>query len=207
MFFYLDNTPTLGGPNDLLNAAGTVEGYVTNQFGQPLSGVRISFEHFWDYAYTDTNGYFSFTKLACLEELTFEKTGYPTGYLTVQVWPESTLTLNVNWGELTGIQFEPSTSPISMYELSQNYPNPFNPITTIEFTLPLQSEVTLTIYNPLGEVVETLVSDRLRAGRYSLKWNASQYPSGIYFYRLEASSAEGAKSHRFTQSKKLILLK
>ena len=85
------------------------------------------------------------------------------------------------------------------FQLFQNYPNPFNPSTTIEFALPHSGNVTLKIYNILGQVVEMLVSERLAAGRYEYLWNASGMASGIYLYRFEAGS--------FSQTKKLILLK
>jgi len=85
------------------------------------------------------------------------------------------------------------------FSLSQNYRNPFNPSTTIEFDLPKSSEVTLKVFNILGEEVATLVSDRLSAGSYSYEWNASNLASGVYLYRLEA---EG-----FVQTRKMILMK
>ena len=85
------------------------------------------------------------------------------------------------------------------YELSQNFPNPFNPRTTIEFSLPNDSEVRLTIFNAIGAEVQTLVRDKFVAGRYSVEWDAGNVPSGIYFYRLAAGS--------FVQTKKLVLLR
>jgi hypothetical protein len=87
----------------------------------------------------------------------------------------------------------------TQYALSQNYPNPFNPGTTIEFALPRTSEVTLNIYNILGEVVETVVSERLTAGTYQYEWFPSSLASGVYFYTLDAGD--------FTQTRKLILLR
>lgn len=85
------------------------------------------------------------------------------------------------------------------FELKQNYPNPFNPSTTIEFDLPKTSEVTLKIYNILGEEVEKLVSDRLSAGSYSYEWDASNLASGVYLYRLEAGE--------FQDVEKMVLIK
>jgi hypothetical protein len=83
--------------------------------------------------------------------------------------------------------------------LSQNYPNPFNPSTTIEFDLPKTSEVSLKVFNILGEEVTTLVSDMLSVGSYSYEWDASSLASGVYLYRLEA---EG-----FVETRKMILMK
>jgi hypothetical protein len=85
------------------------------------------------------------------------------------------------------------------YALYQNYPNPFNPITTIEFDLPQTSTVTLKIFNILGEEVTTLVSDRLTAGNYNYKWDASNMASGIYLYRLEAGG--------YVETRKILLMR
>jgi hypothetical protein len=85
------------------------------------------------------------------------------------------------------------------FKLKQNYPNSFNPITTIEFDLPKTSEVSLKVFNILGEEVTTLVSDRLSAGSYSYEWDVSELASGVYLYRLEA---EG-----FVETRNMILMK
>jgi hypothetical protein len=85
------------------------------------------------------------------------------------------------------------------YKLFQNYPNPFNPNTTIKFSLPKESYVTLKIYNILGQELAQLVSQKLNVGTYTTKWNASNYSSGIYFYSLRAGD--------YSETKKLILLK
>ncbi len=70
------------------------------------------------------------------------------------------------------------------FTLSQNYPNPFNPATTIEFTLPKDSKVKLVIYNSIGEQVAELVNNQLSAGYYKYNWNASEFTSGVYYYKL-----------------------
>lgn len=94
----------------------------------------------------------------------------------------------------------------AVFRLEQNYPNPFsahaafgNPATTIKFTLPQSSFVTLRIYNLAGQEIATLVSDFRTAGEYEAKWQPRNLPSGIYFYRLQAGS--------FSEIKKLILQK
>jgi flagellar hook assembly protein FlgD len=81
-----------------------------------------------------------------------------------------------------------STFPIT-FKLSQNYPNPFNPTTTIEFSIPKQGFVDLTIYNMLGQKVETLVSETLRAGTHRTEWDAGRYPSGTYFCRIQSNGS------------------
>ena len=85
------------------------------------------------------------------------------------------------------------------YLLSQSYPNPFNPSTTIAFTLPHSGDVSLTVYNLIGEEIIKLISGNKQAGYHTVKWNASNVPSGIYFYRLQAGG--------FVKTKKMILFK
>ena len=88
---------------------------------------------------------------------------------------------------------------IQKYMLGNNYPNPFNPTATIEYSLPLPGEVSLIVYNLLGQEVAKLVSDEIEAGYHKVTWNASNFPSGIYFYRLQAGD--------FVQTRKMVLLK
>jgi hypothetical protein len=85
------------------------------------------------------------------------------------------------------------------FELKQNYPNPFNPTTTIEYGLPAASHVKLRVFDILGRVVMTLVDERQSAGYKSATFNASNLPSGVYFYDLEASN--------FRSIKMMILIK
>jgi len=84
--------------------------------------------------------------------------------------------------------------------LMQNYPNPFNPKTVISYQLSVNSNVDLSIYNMLGQMVMQLVSGVQPAGNYKIDWDASDFASGVYFYTLSINNA-------FTQSKKLLLLK
>lgn len=88
---------------------------------------------------------------------------------------------------------------VSTYELFQNYPNPFNPSTTLKYSLPETANITLTIYNSLGEKVVTLVKGVKAAGVHSIEWNASKFNSGVYFYEL--------KTDKFRSVKKLLFLK
>jgi hypothetical protein len=95
--------------------------------------------------------------------------------------------------------------PVSSFELSQNYPNPFNPSTTIHYGLPVRSTVRLVIYNILGQLVQELVKSEQPAGIQSVVWNA-QCASGLYFYRLEATSTENPNK-KFVEMKKMVYLK
>jgi len=87
----------------------------------------------------------------------------------------------------------------SEYILAQNYPNPFNPVTTIAYQLPQAGRVSIIVYDLLGSEVATLVNNVQSAGIHTVKWNAINVASGIYFYRLKAGS--------FTQTRKLVVIK
>ena len=88
---------------------------------------------------------------------------------------------------------------ITSFQLQQNFPNPFNPATTIAFELPQTEFVRLQIYNTLGEEVSTLVSGRLTAGKYEYEWDAVNFPSGVYLYKLQAGE--------YINVKKMVLMK
>jgi hypothetical protein len=92
------------------------------------------------------------------------------------------------------------------YGLEQAYPNPFNPSTTIQYQLPSDSKVNLHIFNILGQIVQTLVNQTEQAGYKQVEWNASNFASGLYFYRLEATSVANP-SKTFTSVKKMLLMK
>lgn len=85
------------------------------------------------------------------------------------------------------------------YTLQQNYPNPFNPVTNIKFSVPKTGFVKLTVYDAAGREAAVLYSGELTAGTYNYDFDASQFASGIYFYKLE--------SNDFTQTKKMVLVK
>lgn len=108
-----------------------------------------------------------------------------------------------NWGlavtgTATGVEENKSILP-TKFELSQNYPNPFNPSTTIKYQVPQNSFVNVSVFDILGNQVKTLVNEEKAAGSYDLKFDASNIPSGVYFYKIQTSS--------FTQTKKMILMK
>jgi predicted extracellular nuclease len=88
---------------------------------------------------------------------------------------------------------------VSEYNLAQNYPNPFNPSTTIYYTIPKNSFVQLKVFDLLGQEIASLVNEDKPTGNYKVNFDASTLPSGVYIYKLQASS--------FVESKKMILLK
>jgi hypothetical protein len=96
-----------------------------------------------------------------------------------------------------------STEIPNEYSLSQNYPNPFNPETKIKFSIPTvgngRDRSIMLIYDALGREIETLVNEQLNPGTYEVNWNASNHPSGVYFYRLSSGA--------FSQTNKMILIR
>ncbi len=85
------------------------------------------------------------------------------------------------------------------YQLKAAYPNPFNPITNIKFSLPVSEHVTLNVYNPQGQLVQTLMDERMSSGNHHVTFLAGSLASGIYFYQLQTDS--------FTQTRKFVLVK
>jgi methionine-rich copper-binding protein CopC len=90
------------------------------------------------------------------------------------------------------------------FALAQNYPNPFNPSTEISFSLPVASQVQLTVFNVLGQKVTTLLDEQMAAGEHTVTWDGhnsdgASVSSGVYFYRISANS--------FSQTKKMMMLK
>lgn len=101
-------------------------------------------------------------------------------------------------GGAVGVEEKFSSLPTE-FELMANYPNPFNPTTNIQFALPSNSNVKLTVVNALGQVVAELVNGELSAGVHDVSWNAVNMTSGIYFYTIQADN--------FVQTRKMLLLK
>ncbi len=99
---------------------------------------------------------------------------------------------------ITGVNSS-STEVPNAYSLSQNYPNPFNPQTNIRFSLSQPGNVKLIIFDITGRELEIVVNEKLSAGSYNYDWNAANYPSGVYFYKLQAGN--------FVETKKMILVK
>lgn len=95
---------------------------------------------------------------------------------------------------------EPDAQLPSNYKLGQNYPNPFNPTTRIDYSVPKAGNISLKVHDLLGQVVATLVDGRSEAGNYTVTFDASKLPSGIYYYRLEGDAGVAA-------SRKLVLIK
>ena len=102
-------------------------------------------------------------------------------------------------GGSSGIENKEIANLPEGYSLLQNYPNPFNPSTTISFSIPEKSFVTLKVYDVTGSEVATIVNGELSSGEYNRQWSPTNIASGVYFYRLQAGN--------FTASRKLLLIR
>jgi hypothetical protein len=127
-----------------------------------------------------------------------------TGFTDVQA-----LAFTVTGGPPVSVDDDANTTVPTEFSLEQNYPNPFNPATTIQFSLPVNSDVKLVVYNMLGQEVATLLNEQKNAGGHSIVWNSSntngvKISSGIYFYELKADGVNGGS---FTKLRKMVLLK
>ncbi|MCC7429814.1 carboxypeptidase regulatory-like domain-containing protein [bacterium] len=134
------------------------------------------------------------------------KLGLPTETVSgIQVSENSPAT-NVNFvvNSVTEVTEETNPEVSKNFVLANNFPNPFNPTTKIEFAIPEFSNVKISVYNVLGQLVKTLINQNLEKGSYKTSWNGTNesgksVSSGIYFYRLEAGN--------FNQTKKMLFLK
>ncbi|NOX89629.1 MAG: T9SS type A sorting domain-containing protein [Calditrichaeota bacterium] len=189
-------------------------------------GLFLGYTDLMAVAYDITNNKFSnpidFTKTANFDErnLVFNKqvvdgkiymfyTGDSKPGINVWYWPGEKAGVYVY--EMPTSVFDFSTAidngnnpVVTKFDLAQNYPNPFNPTTTIEYSLPKTSHVTLTVYNMLGQKVKTLLNGVMEKGSHQVVWNATneagaKVSSGIYFYRLEGDFG--------VKVKKMVLVK
>ena len=92
------------------------------------------------------------------------------------------------------------------YNINSIYPNPFNPMATISYSISQYSIVTITVYDIIGRKLVTLISTSLNPGDYSISWDASNYPSGVYLIRMVIGSPSSSSQQRFTQTQKVVLM-
>ncbi|MCI0448284.1 MAG: T9SS type A sorting domain-containing protein [Chlorobi bacterium] len=145
------------------------------------------------------------------------KSGYQGDYIGItssngKVWPlwmddfsgvQQAWTVGVDI--LTGV-VENGSAPKN-FSLKQNYPNPFNPTTKIGFEIKDERFVTLAVYDITGREVAKLINADLKPKAYEITWDATGYPSGVYFYKLIAGDPSSSSGQVFTETKKMILLK
>ncbi len=109
------------------------------------------------------------------------------------------ITARLDWMDEQAMSEDDDHRLIKYYSLDPAYPNPFNPTTTIEFSIPRTEFVTVKVYNLVGHEITTLINDELFTGNYSIKWDGSHQPSGLYFVQIESGS--------FIQTRKMMLVK
>jgi hypothetical protein len=153
--------------------------------------------------------YYQFIEPVSVEESEFDPffgqtydVQWPATYtMALLDWKEDDLPFDVqpDYAALSVSVDDRITEAPNSFKLEQNYPNPFNPSTNINFTLPTASDVTLTVYNVLGQRVATLVNGRMNAGAHGVRFDASNLASGIYFYRLQTNN--------FVQQRSMTLIK
>jgi hypothetical protein len=112
------------------------------------------------------------------------------------------INVSTNWTSMVGIK--PISTVADKFSLSQNYPNPFNPVTNIKFAVPSNGYVKLSVYNALGQQVQSLLNGNINTGTYSVQFDGTKLNSGLYFYKLELNSNDGKY---FSDVKKLMLVK
>lgn len=157
-------------------------GYTYNEnliyLGRLNAGQEDSINIYMTAPLSDTTGYFNLSYV---------------GHNVYSI-PSSGILITSN---ATNINFEKAIP--TEFVLHQNYPNPFNPTTKISYSLPKTSLVQLKIFNLLGQEIRTIVNEEKSAGNYEVNFDASELPSGVYIYKMQAGS--------FVETKKMILIK
>lgn len=175
-------------------AGGVIEGVLTmlqDEDGQVVSATV-----------TDPSGYYMFDEIAAGNySLVTNTSAYSAARIDdIDVSGDlnaSEVTITISPEGVTSVKG--STIAPATFELSQNYPNPFNPSTVIKYSVPAATNVTLSVYNVIGQKVATLVNEVKNAGTYEVKFNASSLSSGLYIYKLETPGQ--------TITRKMTLLK
>ncbi|HSD64130.1 MAG TPA: T9SS type A sorting domain-containing protein [Ignavibacteriaceae bacterium] len=125
-----------------------------------------------------------------------------TGYVQIQIGSVNSPNVRTIINEMASTEpnaADDQVNALSNFRLMQNYPNPFNPSTTISFTLPERSNITLKVYNITGKEIKTLINEEKEAGIYNINFDGEKLSSGIYFYEITAG--------KYSAVRKMILLK
>jgi hypothetical protein len=189
----ITGSPYIYGDYTATTVPGLVNGVPSDTITQTDPGVQVGISNFWDFTE-------NFSQTSHMSDID----GYPIGSL---IWSKTAMA-NYNssmafqdvmnkYQGLTPVLARPTVA--STFALSQNYPNPFNPSTIIKYTIPSSQDVSLKVYNVLGQEVESLVDERQGAGNYEVNFDAAPFASGVYFCVLIAGG--------FTATKEMMLIK
>jgi peptidoglycan/xylan/chitin deacetylase (PgdA/CDA1 family) len=126
-------------------------------------------------------------------------------YVRAKVIPDGGILVLDKSSKPTGIGGGSVAFAPRVYSLEQNYPNPFNPVTRIRYSIPVESNVRLTVYNAVGETVIDLARGVQEAGVYEVTFSSEMHSSGVYFYSIIANSTDGKLT--FTKTAKMLLMK
>ena len=183
-----------------------LSGYVKDNNNRPVEGAFIyavdENSNVYTYGLTDKNGFYQIEGFELTSYSIYaDKFGYySNGVRTITFDSQNSFEKQLN---LTLTPDTPTSNDVKVmpdkFELSQNYPNPFNPSTTISWQSPISGKQILKVYNVLGVEVATLVNEWREAGSYSVNFNASELPSGTYFYKLTVGD--------FSKVRKMMLIK
>jgi hypothetical protein len=220
------NTPSFQSVTNIFQGSYSAPTSVEFNFftGKVIEGTKVELE--WPINTARTNSRFEIERSA-IENINSEwiKIGFVEGgnrgneyysYIDENIWGGKKFKYRLKQIHSDGSYAYSNEVEIELlptkYELYQNYPNPFNPITKIKFTLPEKSAVSLKVYDILGSVVSEIIKSEFDAGYHKIEFNASNLPSGVYFYRIEcsnpaASSPVGQPGQSFVEVKKMLLLK
>lgn len=195
----------------------TISGQISDASGNPVDHAMIyasTENQVVGFAMSDADGYYVLDELVPGSyKIQVSRVDYEDGYYGGSS-AESATEVNVGDGQVatqTNVQLAPTTTSVDQfskqselptyYELAQNYPNPFNPTTQISYKLPVDAKVSINVFNVLGQQVRMLLDKKQAAGNYSIQWDGKDkfgnvLPSGIYFYQMQATGANGSHFHR-----------
>ncbi len=160
-----------------------------------LPGANLTYTNNWDGV---TSGKTLLTKY---DSISYVQGVLYYAYSNYKICPRT----NADFGTVTPVGVKSISGEVAnSFKLNQNYPNPFNPVTRISFTLPEYSKVTIKVYDLLGREVRQLVNENMNMGTFMIDFNGSDLSSGVYFVRM---TADGRTGMRFTDTKKMLLIK
>ncbi|MFZ4592240.1 MAG: T9SS type A sorting domain-containing protein, partial [Ignavibacteria bacterium] len=176
-----------------------------------MSSIRMNNKQFnpaKKYSLTVNEGLYGILQMMGIEVENVELTGIPEflalkdciiSLNNVDYVSEGRIREKINNSGNDELDPDENTGTIKSYQLFNNYPNPFNPVTTIKFQIPKDAAVSLKVFNSLGQEIETLKSEYMKTGLYTINWNGSRYSSGVYYYVLRSDS--------YTETKRMVMIK